>query len=57
MKTTILILTAITLLSCEQKHSKEYYDAIDNYNKAKIESNKADSIYIQTVKDYELKNK
>jgi hypothetical protein len=57
MKTILTILSVIALLSCEPEHSKEYYDAVDNYNKAKIESDKADSLYIQAVKEYELKNK
>ena len=56
MKKLILI-TVIALFSCEQKHSKEYNDALDNYNKAHLETLKADSEYVQAVKEYELKNK
>ena len=40
-----IIIGSIVLVSCEQNHSKEYNDAMDNYNKAHKEALKADSVY------------
>lgn len=50
----LIIIGSIILISCGQKHSKEYYDAMDNYNKAHQERLKADSAYNQAVKEYQL---